>query len=92
MNSNLHVLIVEDEVPISQLIQTTLENAGFTTDAAFDGEVAAFERRGFFLFLRFSRLFSRFFFKSARVSGIILAAARRTVDFGAVGRSWRRGK
>lgn len=41
MPSNLCILIVEDEPPISQLIKTTLEDAGYQTDTALDGEIAA---------------------------------------------------
>lgn len=37
----IHILIVEDEKPISNLIKLSLKNAGYLCDCAFDGESAA---------------------------------------------------
>lgn len=42
MQHSYHIFIVEDERPISQLIQTTLQEAGYQTDTAYDGEEAAY--------------------------------------------------
>jgi len=36
----IHILIVEDEKPISNLIRMTLKRAGYTCDCAFDGTEA----------------------------------------------------
>ena len=35
------ILIVEDEVPIAELIEINLKQAGFVCEYALDGEVAA---------------------------------------------------
>lgn len=37
----IRILIVEDEMPISNLIKLSLKNAGYHCDCAFDGESAA---------------------------------------------------
>ena len=37
----IHILIAEDEKPISNLIKLSLKNAGYSCDCAFDGGEAA---------------------------------------------------
>lgn len=37
----IHILVVDDEYPIANLIKETLENAGYTCECAYDGESAA---------------------------------------------------
>ncbi len=37
----IRILIVEDEIPISNLIKLSLKNEGYLCDCAFDGETAA---------------------------------------------------
>lgn len=37
----IHILVVDDEYPIANLIKETLENAGYKCECAYDGESAA---------------------------------------------------
>jgi DNA-binding response OmpR family regulator len=53
VNNMIHILIVEDEKPISNLIRMTLKRAGYACDCAFDGTDAlnALEKQSYDLIL-----------------------------------------